>query len=457
MNLPSYFIADLPPEAELTPTMIREACETLKRNRESYLRDRSTAHLIRVLSEVGENWMQPDYPFRRLALEKSPKETGFPPATLARGLDAFFGQLTRPNLQGLVVQDLGHRQRLDEMVTLGDRSEIPAAMACGPELTAIIAPGNVPASAWMSLTLGWLVRSAQFLKCARGTSLLTRLFAHSIHEVEPKLACCVEIAEWPGGERRLEDPLFEAADCVTASGSDEMLAELRGRLPARSKFLGYGHRVSFGFVAEEVLVGAGARQAVRRAVDDVVAWNQQGCLSPHVIFVQTGGAITAEIFAEMLAAELEEREKIEPRGPIPLEEAALIVSRRDFYRIRERAPRDLDLRTRLWCSAESTDWTVVYEGDARFQMSCLNRFIYVKGVVDLTDALHQSDGVRGQVSTVGIAAHEETAKDLAQQLARWGVTRVCPLGRMQQPPLTWRHDGRPGLSNLVTWTDWEKQ
>ena len=34
MNLPNYFIADLPPEATLTPTLIAEACQTLKRNRE---------------------------------------------------------------------------------------------------------------------------------------------------------------------------------------------------------------------------------------------------------------------------------------------------------------------------------------------------------------------------------------------------------------------------------------
>jgi hypothetical protein len=37
MNLPNYFLADLPPEATLSPAMIAEACQTLKRNREHYL------------------------------------------------------------------------------------------------------------------------------------------------------------------------------------------------------------------------------------------------------------------------------------------------------------------------------------------------------------------------------------------------------------------------------------
>ena len=44
---------------------------------------------------------------------------------------------------------------------------------------------------------------------------------------------------------------------------------------------------------------------------------------------------------------------------------------------------------------------------------------------------------------------------LVTELSRWGVTRVCQLGQMQNPPLLWRHDGRPALGDLVTWTDFE--
>jgi len=85
----------------------------------------------------------------------------------------------------------------------------------------------------------------------------------------------------------------------------------------------------------------------------------------------------------------------------------------------------------------------------------LHRFIYVKSVNDLTEALQGADAVRGQVSTVGLAATSARAAELARQLAWWGATRVCPLGQMQNPPLTWRHDGRPPLEDLITWTNWE--
>jgi hypothetical protein len=111
--------------------------------------------------------------------------------------------------------------------------------------------------------------------------------------------------------------------------------------------------------------------------------------------------------------------------------------------------------TRIWQSKESTAWTVVYEADPQFQLSCLNRFIYVKPAADLTDALRHAESVRGKVSTVGLAASGDKVNAYAMDLARWGVTRICRLGEMQNPPLTWRHDGRPALGDLVTWTDWE--
>src|SRR6187200_3007937 len=62
MNLPNYFLADLPPEATLNKQMLWEACQTLKRNREQYLADRSTRSLIKTLHDVGQNWLDGEYP-----------------------------------------------------------------------------------------------------------------------------------------------------------------------------------------------------------------------------------------------------------------------------------------------------------------------------------------------------------------------------------------------------------
>jgi hypothetical protein len=453
VNLPNYFLADLPPEAVLSPPMIAEACQTLKRNREHYLATRSTESLVKTLSRVADAWLEPENSFRKHALELGPAQMGFSRETLARGLDNFFSQLARDNFQALLVQEFGDSKRLDALcATPVEQKQNHMAIASAPEFQVHITAGNIPNPTLTSIVFGLLTRSAQFVKCANGSSFLPRLFAHSIYEFDPKLGACLEVAEWRGGNPALESVLFAEADCVTATGNDETLTAIRAQLPTKIRFLGYGQRVSFGFVAGEDLFCSSAKKIVSRAADDIVAWNQLGCLSPHVIYVQLGGEASPEQFAELLANELEKREQTEPRGGLPPEHAAAIASRRGIYEVRAAHSPET---TRHWCSKDSTAWTVVYEADARFQMSCLNRFVYVKAVADLTAMLHGADDIRGKVSTVGIAVPEEKDQEIATQLARWGATRVCPLGQMQNPPLTWRHDGRPPLGDLVTWTDFE--
>lgn len=443
MNLPNYFLADLPPEATLSPTMIAEACRTLKRNREKYLLSRSTDEIVKILCEVAAEWLQPENKFRKLALELGWAEIGFSKPVLEKGLDGFFRQFTPENFHALLVQELGRAERLAGFAD--------GASVRGPELLVHIAAGNLPNPALMSLTLGLLTRSAQFVKCASGASFLPRLFAHSIYQADPKLGACLEIAEWRGGNRALEDVLFAYADCLTATGGDETLAAIRAELPAKVRFVGYGQRVSFGFVSREVLRDEMVADIISRAADDVISWDQNGCLSPHCFYVEERGEVESDKFAALLAAELMRREVAEPRGEITIEESAAIASRRSLYESLAAHRGDI----KLWASQNSTAWTVVFEHDVKFRFSPLNRFIYVKPVLDVAAVLPGVDEIVGKVSTVGIAASDEKARMLAMQFARWGVTRICPLGQMQNPPLMWRHDGRPALGDLITWTDFE--
>lgn len=451
-ELPNYFLADLPEGAILTPGLISEACQTLKRNREQYLERRSTASLVQLIDRVAREWQEPDSEFRRMALQLGPAQTGFSEATLARGLDAYFAGLTAEAMDQLLVQELGHARRLDTPVaTKEERTASRQSLAIGPELQTHICAGNLPIPALNSIVLGLLVRSAQFVKCASGSSLIPRLFAHSLYQADSKLGACLEIAEWRGGDEALESALFAESDCVTATGSDEVLANIRKRLPERNRFLSYGCKISFGYIAQESLALRDAPELVSRAAKDVTAWDQLGCLSPHVIYVERDGHVSGVQFAEMLASELARLESKEPRGPLSTETAASIANLRAMYAVRAAHIPD----TRHWCSEGSTAWTVVFETDARFQVSCLNRFIYVKEVGSLTDVIQGVDMLHGKVSTVGIVAPDHQMSAIVNRLAKWGVSRICPLGQMQNPPLTWRHDGRPTLGDLVRWVDVE--
>ena len=85
--------------------------------------------------------------------------------------------------------------------------------------------------------------------------------------------------------------------------------------------------------------------------------------------------------------------------------------------------------TRHWCSPDSTAWTVIYESDPQFQVSCLNRFVYVKAGAGLKNAAGELwTSIRGRVSTVGLAAPAEQAPELAPATGPLGRVAHLPAG-----------------------------
>lgn len=468
-SLPNLYLADLGAGLELSPQTLRDAAYAIRRNREHWLVRQRTRTLVELLAYVGNQWLDPQSEYRIRALRDGVVDTGFGSATLARGLDAFFSSLTVEGLEGLIVQDLGDLKRLDAFS--GSMPEMRTgrmSFARGPDLMGHFCAGNLPIPTLVSLVLGVLTKSAQFFKLPDRGGLIPRLFAHSLAQVEPKLGACLEFATWSRDRADLETALLEESDCVTVTGSDERVESLRRRLPARTRLVTYGHRVSFAYIAAEMLTVYGLKRLALDAATDVVAWNQLGCLSPHVIYVQEKGVITPEGFAEALAGQLARLESTEPRGELPPADAQTISATRTVYAMRRMSGGGgLDRQreesvffesvttVQLWQSENSTAWTVVLDTDPTFRASCLHRFVYIRPVKELATVLRYAEPVRTHLSTVALAAPDEEASAQALQLARWGATRICPLGRMQLPSLLWRHDGRPALGDLVTWVDWE--
>ena len=88
-----------------------------------------------------------------------------------------------------------------------------------------------------------------------------------------------------------------------------------------------------------------------------------------------------------------------------------------------------------------------------FTPSCLNRVVFVKPVERLELVPELMRRFASHLSTVGIAPLDERAVAFADELAKLGVSRVCPVGQMQRPSLHWHHDDRPNLADLLGWTD----
>jgi len=105
----------------------------------------------------------------------------------------------------------------------------------------------------------------------------------------------------------------------------------------------------------------------------------------------------------------------------------------------------------LLASPESTAWTVTVEPDAAFVPSCLNRFLRVKVADDVMQIGPLLSGHRRHLEAAGVAAGADRRAALVTMLGASGVHRVCAIGRMQDPPVSWRQSGRPRVAEWVEW------
>jgi hypothetical protein len=374
-----------------------------------------------------------------------PAVTGFTPEMVREAVELTFASLTRDSLREVLVRELGDAGILDGFRPRGALQ----AHARGPKLIAHFLAGNVPVPGIQSICFGLLLKSANIVKLASRDPVLPALFVESLRAVDVELGASVAALEWDREEEELTRAALAGADGVVAFGNDRTVAALRQAAPAKATFLGYGNKLSFALVLKEAMTEANLPALAEAVAFDVSVYDQQGCLSPHVIYVEERGALGPRKFAAALAQAMAAYQLRVPRGVLSAEEAAALTQTRSAYEFRSAS----DRRVAVWASPKPNDWTVIYEDDPSFTPSCLNRLVYVKPTDSPARVIAAVERYAESISTIGVAPAGERMAALAADAANLGVHRVCALGQMQRPPLWWFHDGKPNLAGLVRWTE----
>ena len=425
----------LPP----SPAELNTTIDTLIANHTPYLAHRPVRKILASIEQAIQRWIDPDSSERQEAEAHLPETTSLSSEMIQHILPLIFQEYRANNLEALLVDELGSLEVLDHFVPSSQGQK----KVYGPPLITHVLAGNLPGAGLDSVIFSLLVKSAALVKASSTEPLLPKLFTRSIQEVDPDLGSCLAVVTWPGGKADLEDVALTRADVVVASGSDESLAAIRQRV--HGKFIGYGHKVSFSLVAKDALTDA--EEIAQKAAYDVALYDQQGCLSPQLVYVQEGGALTPKDFAALLAKALARNQTVLPRGPVTSAVSTAIRKVRDEAEWQALASKDMVLHA----SPHGTDWTVIYDADPAFVQSFLYRTIRVKPLQNVERLSEILDSWRPHIEAVGVAAGPREMIAIAGTLGALGVSRVCPIGTMQLPPLSWRHGGRPRISDLVRW------
>lgn len=432
----------------LTNEQLNKIAEKVKRASAEILKSFSVAEIVILIDRVIEQLLDRTNPIRQKAEKLLPIVTGYNKEMVRLGLTSYLKAFRKQELMRFLVEDFGNPLLLDDFQP---RTKKGFSKAIGSDLTVHIWAGNVPGLPLWSLVSGLLVKSGNIGKVSSSEPLFAGWFARMLVEMEPELADCLAIVWWKGGDEELERPLLQQADVVVGYGGNESLDSIRGRIPLTTRFLPYGHKISFGIVSKAALDSRKAWKTAHHCAYDIVRYDQQGCYSPHVFYVQKGGNVSPKEFANYIAHELECFQARYPVRELSIEEAAAAAGWRQQHEMAMYSNPGKEM------IGKSSAWTVVFEEDDKeLSPSCLNRVIKVAAFDDFNEVAKHVSPHRRFLQTVGVAAAPKELFQLSGLLGKAGVTRITGLGHMTSPEAGWHHDGRFNLLDLVSMVDIEQ-
>ncbi len=433
---------------ELEAPQAKDLCETVRGNARARLKRMPTARVVDAIDAAIARLLDREHPLRRKAEHILPIVTGYDRETVRLGLTSYLKTFRRPQLLRFLAEDFANPAVLDSFQPAAKGGFLSAH---GPGLLLHVWAGNVPALSLWSLICGLLVKAGSIGKLASAEPLTAGWFASLITEIDPEIGQCLAIVWWKGGDEAGEAPFLQAADTVMAYGNNTTLAALRAKLPITTRFLPHGHKIGFGMIAREALDSRKAPALARLAAHDVARYEQQGCYSPQMLFVERGGRVSPAEFARHLAQELAAIAHRHPRRELSAAESSSVAAWRGAQEMRA-------MGGAAELLGEPTDpWSVVHvERPEDLSPTGLNRTVKLVAVESLDEVPALVAPYRSFLQTAGIAASPTRLFQLSESLGDIGVTRIAPLGRMTAPEAGWHHDGRFSLLDLVTLTEIEQ-
>lgn len=308
------------------------------------------------------------------------------------------------------------------------------------QLCAVVLAGNVPIAAaravGIPLLFGWPV----LCKASSDDDALARLLEAALAESDPALGAAFRVVRFAADDAAQAALLLERADAVSAYGSDATLQAIRARVAPTAAFIGHGHGLGAALIGRGALRDRDvARSAARGLALDVAAYDQRGCLSPHVAWVERGGGVSPEELTGLLHEELALLSTSLPRGKLPVDAASAQLSWRGIAAMRGSL-------------LEGEGFALCFEEDAPLRVSPGYRNLQVIAIDDVGALLPRLAPLGVHLKCLGLAGIAD-ARALASRLPPRVAPRLCPVGRMQRPDAHAVQDGLAPWAGLVRWTD----
>ncbi|BDD88093.1 acyl-CoA reductase [Desulfofustis limnaeus] len=399
--------------------------------------------IIDLLDALADRWQDPQYPYRRQALEQLPTRIRFSVPMIEAGIDTMIGLLRKENLYARLDCDLGDRRFLQDWTMDSHFNGLIKAQPLG--IVAHVSAGNVFVGGVDSLIQGIVTKNVNIMKMSTVDPLFPVLFARSLLDLDSTgvVGRSLALLTWKGGDESVEEVLKQHCDGIVVYGGKQTVHSYRHHLGLHTRLIEYGPKYSFVLVDKTELHKRGLKNTAHQIARDGVMWEQSACSSPHVVYINDRQA--ARELLEALAESFEEWAGIYPPGPLTDDEATEIT------KVRELARAEKALGVGDYRFSPHLSWTIVIKEDDAFETSCLHRTLLIKPVANLDVALAAVEQMGHYIQTVALVTDEKTARTAATRLANHGADRFVEPGRMAVRKHGTPHDGTRGLAELVRW------
>ncbi len=432
--------------ATVTPPSIATWIDAICAARAEYLARRPVSGIHRALERVAQRFLDPESPARRNAVGWLARLGRFSPPMIERALEDTFRPLASGGVSRWVASELGSAAALDGPTP--DRKGT-LRQAFGPEWMLQIYAGNVPGLPVWPFYSALAMKTALLAKTSSQEPVLAPLLARAIAEEDPELGACIAVVWWKGGTDELDLAAIRGAPAVLAFGGEFATERFAREAHPEARVVLHGPKLSVGYVSAASLTRAGLGPLAARAAYDVALYDQQGCLSPHAIFVERGGEVGPAAFAAALGSALEDlRDGLPRREPEAVESARVQLYRAQAHFEEAQGNRD----TRVLASAGGTDWTLIYEDGARFEPTPAHRTVRVHAVSGADEVVEALAPAARYIEAIGLEAKGKERGALARAFASTGVPRIAALGSLQRPDISGTHGGVHRLLPFVRWS-----
>ena len=423
--------------------------QRVERAAREHLRTLPVSQIIALIDAAIARLLDPDDRYRRDAERLLAIVTGYDAEMIRLGLNGYLHTFRAPELHRFVAEDFANPKVLDEFQPAMKGGMV---RAIGPGLLAHSWAGNVPGIPLWSLVCGLLVKAGNVGKLPSAEPVFATLFARLLAEIHPPLGECMAMVWWKGASPAIAAPLYAQAEVVLAYGSNETITQVRSLVPITTRFIPYGHKLGVALVGRAALDTARGPATARLVAHDVVRYEQQGCYSPHMVYVERGGRVSPREFAQYVAAALANLAHRYPLRTLQFEETTAIADWRRAAEVRAMSGERFEL-----IGAERATWAIAYsDTPLAIEPGATHRTLSVVAVDTLEHAVECIAPGARFLQTVGVAVDARALHPLAQKLSAIGATRITAIGRMTQPEAGWHHDGRCNLADLVRFVEIEQ-